>query len=161
MTMAWQSAHFCRPLVWLALVWIWGCGPAQPPRATVSGKVEFQGEPVPLGYIVFVPLEEENWDGFYSQGEITSGTYTIDAHGPVVGKNRVKVHGYRPRERNYQASLPNIVGREAYQPPTEQTVETPFIPGQDPYIPPKYNTRTELTVEIKPGANDGVDLILE
>jgi len=130
-----------------------GCGPRQPKRATVRGRVTFNGEPVPLGDIVFIPGTDEGWDGFYAQGKIQNGEYALDAHGPVVGTNKVEIHGYRSRGETVM--VPNIAGVKLDE-PAEMVAG-----GLEPYIPPEFNTATELSIEIQSGFNEGVDFDLE
>ncbi|MEO2049437.1 MAG: hypothetical protein ABGX16_23005 [Pirellulales bacterium] len=132
----------------LCLVTIGGCGTPEPDRAHISGKVSYQGKPVEFGDIVFVPSGDaaKRWKGFYCQGSISGGRYTIVEHGPVIGLNRVEIHGYRRTGKK----MPNIAGVSLDKPPK-------VVEALIPYIPPRYNTASELTVEILPGENDGVD----
>jgi len=128
-----------------------GCGAAEPDRAHVSGKVTYQGKPVDFGDIVFVPsgASATKWKGFYCQGGITNGHYAIVAHGPVVGRNRVEIYGYKRTGQK----MPDIAGKNLAE--TPKVVEV-LVPN----IPPRYNLASEMNVEIQPGRNDGIDFEL-
>lgn len=69
-----------------------GCGSAEegPPRYQVSGKVTFDGKPVPMGTIYF-----ETANGPAGSAVITDGSYdTRDGKGVVGGKHQVVIQGY-------------------------------------------------------------------
>jgi hypothetical protein len=126
-----------------------GCGEKQAERATISGSVTYQGEPVAFGDIVFQPTSGAAGRAF-AQGKIVGGKYSLDVdHGPVVGKNIVQIHGYRMTGRKRL----DIAGKSLSEAPQ-------MIDELVPYIPEKYNEGSELTVEIKSGANENVDFRL-
>jgi hypothetical protein len=86
----------------------------------------------------------------FAQGKIVDGKYSLDAaHGPVVGKNIVQIHGYKMTGRKRL----DIAGKSLSEAPQ-------MIDELVPYIPEKYNEGSELTVEIKSGANENVDFNL-
>jgi len=71
-----------------------GCGgesvPAGRERMSASGKVTFEGNPVPAGGVLFMHKESGN-NGYCT---IVNGAYTEeDGQGPVVGENTVTVTG--------------------------------------------------------------------
>ncbi len=73
---------------------ILGCGgesvPAGRERVSASGKVTFDGKPVPAGGVSFMHKESGN-SGYCT---IVDGTYTEEAdQGPVVGENTMTVTG--------------------------------------------------------------------
>jgi len=141
--------QFQSPIpVVLGLCLLAGCGEPKPERATVSGRITFEGKPVDYGHIVFVPVD--GWDGFYSQATIINGEYSLDEHGPVLGKNRVEVHG----QRKTGELAPNISGVRLNE-------QAKIAPVTEAYLPAKYNVASEITVEIRPGKNENVDFILE
>jgi hypothetical protein len=126
-----------------------GCAEGQAERATISGSVTYQGEPVAFGDIVFQPTSVAPGRAF-AQGKIVDGKYSLDAaHGPVVGKNIVQIHGYKMTGRKRL----DIAGKSLSEAPQ-------MIDELVPYIPEKYNEGSELTVEIKSGANENVDFKL-
>lgn len=131
-------------MVFVCVAGLLGCGEKQPPRAEISGTVKFQGKPVKDGYVVFYPLDE--WEGFYSQAHIVNGEYSLKKHGPIPGNNRVEIHGYESTGQK----IPNISGVDLGE-------AREMVDATTPFIPTKYNYASELTYEIKPGKNDGVD----
>jgi hypothetical protein len=126
-----------------------GCGEREPPRAIVSGSVTYQGQPVQFGDIVFQPLSPHAARSF-AQGKIVGGKYSLDAaHGPLVGKNLVQIHGYKMTGRKRL----DIAGKSLSEAPQ-------MIDELVPYIPERFNEASELTVEIKPGTNENVNFNL-
>ncbi len=125
-----------------------GCGEAKPERATVGGRITFEGKPVDYGHIVFVPVDST--EGYYSQTVIINGDYSMDEHGPILGKNRVEIHGHRKTGK----TAPNISGVRL-----NESAQIAVV--TEPYLPAKYNVASEITVEISPGENENVDFNLE
>ncbi|WP_339910114.1 hypothetical protein [Symmachiella dynata] len=70
-----------------------GCGSGAaegPPRADVRGVVTLDGQPLPKGVILFVPLE--GTPGPKTSIAIADGKFsTDDSTGPVVGKHRIEI----------------------------------------------------------------------
>lgn len=72
-----------------------GCGPSRPETAQVSGKITFNGQPVPAGRIAFWPpkgrpaIAEIRPDGSY---ELTSFS---DGDGAILGQHRVTIKATR------------------------------------------------------------------
>ena len=108
---------------------LFGCGGSGLERVPVSGKVTFNGQPVPDGQIRFVPLE--GTAGPASIEVIRNGVYAFDAKGGVpAGSHRVEIRSYDPN--------------------TPQ----PTAPGMRPrkqLIPVKYNTQSELEITLEKG----------
>ncbi|MEX2170359.1 MAG: hypothetical protein WD851_13680 [Pirellulales bacterium] len=125
-----------------------GCGERQPTRSEVSGTVTFQGKPIEAGDIVFQPVDGE-WKKFYAQGKIVNGKYEFKQLGPVIGNNRVEVHGYKRTGRK----TVNLAGKDLSK-------ATEVVEELVPYIPPEYNEGSTLTVEINPGVNENVNFDL-
>lgn len=146
-TGVWRRRTWIVWSVWLAIP-LWACGCARkPPRAQVSGEVTYQGTPVPYGDIVFEPVDQ--WQGFYCQAKIIDGRYAMDTKGPVVGKNRVEIHGYRFTEQ----IVPDISGKKLDEAPA-------MTKGLIPYIPPQFNDQSEITVDVVAGENQGMNFHL-
>lgn len=125
-----------------------GCGDAQPARATVSGLVTFQGKPIEQGDIIFQPTDKA-WSKFYAQGKIVNGRYEFLERGPVIGTNRVEVHGYK---RTGKKRL-DLAGKNLSE-------QVEVIEEVVPYIPPEFNEASTLTTEIAPGSNPDVNFSL-
>ena len=143
-----MSAHsisLCAPLVLLTL---FGCGEAQPTRAPVSEFVTYQGKPIEQGDIVFQPTDKA-WSRFYAQGKIVNGKYEFLDRGPVVGANRVEVHGYK---RTGKKRL-DLAGKNLSE-------QVEVMEEVVPYIPPEFNEASTLTTEIAPGAKRDVNFNL-
>jgi hypothetical protein len=67
-----------------------GAGAVKRPRAAASGKVEFDGTPIPAGSVVFLHVDS----GIYSTCPISNGFYKSPrGDGPIEGKNVVSVIG--------------------------------------------------------------------
>jgi hypothetical protein len=108
-----------------------GCGGHDSDRASVSGKVTFDGEPVKTGQIAFEPQGQ----GRFGIAQIVDGAYQMPAQqGPTPGKYTVRITADRPSSKAAQPA-PEVSGRPAGE-------------AYEQYIPAKYNERSELTVEI-------------
>jgi len=104
-----------------------------PKRYGVSGTVKYKGEPIKAGAITF---RAEN--GTSGGGQIVNGKYDIPADvGLPEGKYRVSISYPDPKV------------------PAPKGDETPgvVLPSNE-LIPEKYNTKSELTAEIKAQANE-------
>jgi hypothetical protein len=114
-----------------------GCGGSRADRGAVGGAVTLDGKPVERGSILFTPIEGTH--GAVAGGEIQNGHYQLPARiGPAVGRNRVEIRAMRKTGK----MVPKAFGR-----PGE------MVPEQVEAIPPRFNTASTLTAEIKPGDN--------
>lgn len=112
-------------------------------RVAVSGEVTLDGQPLESGYVSFIPKS----DGPSAGGEILSGSYSISkALGPAAGEYRVEVRSMVPTGRK----IPNYDGADGEM--MEELYDQ---------IPPKYNTETQLVVEIKSGSANTHDLKMQ
>jgi hypothetical protein len=100
-----------------------GCEEAGPKMFPVSGTVTWQGQALPTGQIVFLPLDK-NVPG--SSGNIEQGKFFSKAS---AGKTQVQIFAFRPA-----ATVDNVMG----QAPQEQ------------YLPVHYNDQTTLSVDVSP-----------
>ncbi|QDS85991.1 hypothetical protein EC9_01490 [Rosistilla ulvae] len=116
----------------LGLLLVTGCGDGTDPnRRTISGRVTFQGKPVPQGEIRFAPVAA----GSASAARITDGNFEISHRGGVmVGESTV-----------------SIVATSQASSATQEELDSGVDLGAAMTIPSKYNTQTELRVEIEPG----------
>ena len=104
-------------------------------RATVQGKVSFDGAPVDSGIITFVSKE-----GPTAGAEILNGEYTISGdRGPMVGENKVEISWMKKTGKQIPVGSPAPAGTML-----DETKEA---------IPPKYNRDSTLTVQIDAGSN--------
>jgi hypothetical protein len=109
-----------------------GCGGGLE-RSVVTGKVTYKGKPLTKGQIRFIIDNQPS-----AMGQIENGTYRIDHLGGVpVGKGKVEIDGFEE------------TGKVIFTGPSgEKAVEARQV------LPAKYNTKTELTVEITKGENE-------
>ncbi len=102
------------------------CGPT---TGTVTGTVTIDGQPLSGGVISYVPGEG---GGAPATANIEEGKYELTTS---TGKKFVQI------------SAPIVVGkRKEYEGP-----DAPLVEITDERLPPKYNSQTELTFEVKPG----------
>lgn len=105
-----------------------GCGPAV---GEVSGSVTVDGKPLASGVISYVPAEGS---GEPVTATIADGKYRLET---TAGKKFVQI------------SAPVIVGkRKEYEGP-----DAPLVEITDESLPPRYNSQTELSLEVKRGSN--------
>lgn len=112
-----------------------GCGSNSGPKVyPLTGQVTLDGKPLPAGNILLQDpaREERNYIAIIKDGVIT-GTST-------PGEKRVSITAIRPAKEKKELAAD---GSGDYEATTEQ------------YLPEKYNTRSTLTVQIKP-SNDNV-----
>jgi len=115
----------------LALAALAGCGDRGPQKGLVKGTVTLDGKKLDSGAIQFLDRDEKVPS---SAGEIKDGEYATEVY---VGRMQVQI------------SSPKVVG-------SRKLYDTPDSPVKDvtkEMIPERYNTRSELTAEIKPGEN--------
>jgi hypothetical protein len=129
--------HLCRFLfLAVATLAVAGCSSSDSGRSRVQGAVSYGGEAVDDGGIAFIP-EEGGASQIRATGEIRDGHYDLDgSRGPHPGKYRVEIFWYKKTGR--QIASPS---GKAFKNETNQA------------IPAKYNDKTELKVEVKPGRN--------
>ncbi|MEN6493383.1 MAG: hypothetical protein ABFD16_03750 [Thermoguttaceae bacterium] len=96
----------------------------------VTGKVTFDNEPVKEGRILFRAVDG---DQRAFSGPIENGLYKLEAR---PGKMRVEITASRIVPGKFDTSNP---GEK--------------VPIGEMYIPARYNSKTELTAEVKPGSN--------
>ena len=108
-----------------------GCGAGA--GASVSGKITLDGLPLDDATITFVPLAGGQRHAAWTT--VKSGQYAIAAKdGLGTGQFRVEIRALR------------ATGEKAN--PNEPTM----IPAKEA-VPSKYNSKSELAVEIRPGQN--------
>jgi hypothetical protein len=118
-----------------------GCGAGDDlPREPISGTVTFKGEPVKSGTIQFVPMAGR--EGVSSGGIITDGSFQVAREdGPIPGTYSVMIFaGDRPRPATKDGVMPGDEPRAEGKPALSVGL-----------IPMRFNLKTELTAEVKPG----------
>jgi hypothetical protein len=115
----------------LAAAGVLGCSSDN--RVGVTGQVTYQGEPVAVGTITFLPAAQ---NGIKSGGLIDQGTYQVEPKsGPQPGPHRVEIHWAKPTGKKFK----NEFGEE--------------LEFRQEGLPDKYHANSTLTAEIKSGAN--------
>ncbi len=119
------SLH-CVPLVVALLT---GCGgPEHPDVGRVSGKVTLDSKPLPQATLMFQPAQGRSSMGTTDdQGNYTL-TYLDGVPGAILGKHKVMIRTEIPGEDG--------------QPPVAKEK-----------LPKKYHDKTELSADVKAGAN--------
>jgi hypothetical protein len=85
----------CTVAVLLALVTLAGCGDGGPARFEVSGKVTYDGKPVPAGFIVFIPEDAKGNSGPATTAGIEDGQFrTLPGKGTIGGPHIAAVYGF-------------------------------------------------------------------
>jgi hypothetical protein len=121
----------CSLIAVIGFLALSGCGGGS--GAAISGSVSLDGAPLDEATITFVP--EDGGQRQAAWAPVVGGKYAIDSSsGLGSGKFRVEIRAVRSS------------GDKAN--PNEPTLMT----AKD-IVPAKYNDKSELTVEIKPGKN--------
>lgn len=130
-----RSLLVCTVHVSACVLFFCGCSNEDSNRASVSGTVTFNGEPLADGSIVFLPA---GGNGGPSAGDtIQEGKYSIGVKkGPMVGTNRVEIVAVR--ETGKMVTYGN----------------GPEMAERISFIPAKYNEESELIEDLKPGRNE-------
>ena len=125
-----------------------GCGESStydgPERASISGKVTFNGAPIETGSITFTP---EDGSSTVASAPIGGGAYWLsEGHGPNLGTYKVSISASKPSDDVIATEEPELDDEESGR---------PRRPKQKPeeILPAKYNTETELKVEVESGSN--------
>ena len=117
---------------WVALAAI-GCGGA-PEQTNVTGKITFDGQPVANGQIEFEPQGA----GRMAFAAIADGGYaTAKDRGVQPGKYLVRITATRPTGK--------LAEQDAFTPDAASAAIN------EQFIPAKYNSSSNLSVEIAPG----------
>ncbi len=114
-------------------------------RRLVYGRIRFDGAPLARGVIAFDP-EPGGGATVSTGGVVVDGAYTIEGeHGPTPGKYRVSIQS---------GGVETSVADEApgMPPPIKQAKADP--------IPERYNTKSELTAEVKASGSTSADFEL-
>jgi hypothetical protein len=119
----------CGSLLLVAALGLVGCGSNEP---TVSGMVTVDGKRLPEGSITFFPADGKTHT---AGGKVFDGHYSMNV---PAGHMKVNISG------------PKIIGyKKLYNRPG--SAERPLF-GEA--LPAKYNEKTELTLDVKPGTNE-------
>lgn len=99
-------------------------------RFPLSGRVTYEGQPIDLGSISFLPLA--GGEQRVSGGYIENGVYSVpEAQGANAGKYRVEIRWQKG------------TGKQARDPHSNEILE-----ARSEGLPARFNTGSELTVEV-------------
>ncbi len=111
-----------------------GCGDGKPRRYEISGTVRLQGQPLDEGSIQFVAKSPE---ASPSGAPIERGAYRVPkSHGLTSGIYEVRISSGERGTDIRKEMDPEQAGGEPYPIARER-------------IPPRYNTKSELKIEVK------------
>jgi len=116
-----------------------GCNSAGDGRLAITGEVSFDGQPILDGSITLSPLAK----GPSAGGRIVDGKFQIPTKGPTEGQYRVIVQAMRKTGRMI---------------PVDPAVPADTVEETVQFLPPQFNTRTQLSVNI---SSDNTHLVLE
>lgn len=124
-----------------------GCGDSGPPLGTVSGVVTLDGNPQPNVAVTFIPAE----GGAAASGQTdANGKYelfSLDRKGALIGKHKVAITTVQqPKAAAMEMSS------DSPEYANQGSSSNYNVKFTEP-IPAKYNRQTELTEEVKSGAN--------
>jgi hypothetical protein len=108
-----------------------GCGDGSN-LAEVTGAVSIDGRPVDKGSITFIPADGQ---GPTTGAEIVAGKYTSEA---PLGMSKVEIR------------VPRVIGKKRLY----ETADSPVQDIMEEVLPEKYNEKTELRLDAKPGRNE-------
>ena len=106
-----------------------GCSKGGPPMGEVSGTITVDGTPAKIGSSSFFPVDRKSAT---AGAAIKEGKYTAKV---PVGKVKVEIR------------VSKIVGKKKLY----DTPNSPVQPIMKEVLPPKYNDRTELELDVKSG----------
>lgn len=127
-------------LAMIGLVACFGCSPENKlGRKAVSGVITVNEQPLAKGSILFAP---DDRNGVSSGAEIANGEYSIAAHqGLTPGNYTVRIYATDEVGEAVEPSLPG-----------------PGIKTQPELIPPAYNMRSDLKLEVRESEDAVFDL---
>lgn len=131
----------CFLLASAALVFLAGCSGSTADIVKVSGKVTYDGQPVKVGNVQFLPVAGQTGVQPATGMILEDGSYQMTS-----------VHGKGVQPGNYQVSVSSMESIDV--------TETPMPPKY--LVPEKYSTpqTSGLTVEVKAGAAMTHDITL-
>jgi hypothetical protein len=131
-----RSLRFGICCGWIAVVTAAvGCGVGGPARAGVTGEVRFDGYPLPVGTVTFLPIKS----GVAVSADVSDGTFVLPpGEGPSPGEYKVEVVSYQETGRMVRGPSVNRSGK------SQELVQV---------IPDAYNARTTLQFTVTAGEN--------
>jgi hypothetical protein len=100
--------------------------------AEVTGSITVDGQPAEKGSISFIPVDGKTTT---EGGVIENGKYTAKS---AIGAMKVQIR------------VPKVTGKKQLY----DDKKAEFVPTYSETLPRKYNTDTELRLDVKPGKNE-------
>jgi hypothetical protein len=123
-----------------------GCQEASNDTLAVAGKVAVDGKPLEDGRITFISLGE---GGMRTSAEIENGEFSIQPKfGVKTGEQVVQIEAYRKSNR-------------PIQPSGLLTAERAAKGAVEQYLPAKYNTQSQLKVQVLSGGDNFLEFKLD
>ena len=144
MTMSFRPGAIATTVAFAAIFTSAGCSstPAdQPPLGRVRGQVTMNGQPLPGVDVVFAPAKGRPSVATTDKAGRYDLSYINTTRGAKVGRHQVFI---RPAETS----------------PDEVSAGGAKSAAPRPVVPAKYNKKSELTADVKPGSNT-IDFALE
>ena len=150
MKTAFGKASVCLLFVAATLVFA-GCG-SKISRCVLSGTVTTDGEPVPVGTVLFIPQDADpKLQVTGSSADIVDGKYTLTSDtGLVPGKYKVQVISLVDRNKK----TGEIVNAED----VKDGLVNPLDLVHEDLVPPKFGSATEQYVEVGSGRTMTYDI---
>ncbi len=136
------STRYVATFAAMVVFFLAGCGGGsdQPDLGLVTGTVTLDGAPLTNTAIMFSPVDGRPALGKTDAQGKYELTYIRDTKGCKVGKCKVEIGNLEGEDEE--------VGADG-----EQTTDSKPANSKKPRIPSKYNTKTELEANVKPGEN--------
>lgn len=138
------SARWVRTVVALACCGILGCGSdatTRGVRVPVDGAVRVDGEPLAAGRIVY--MTDQGAGQVKATAAIVNGFYSFtEENGPLAGQARVEIYAQEMELEEFESV------RDGDHSKMVNVVKV--------HIPAKYNTHSELTVNVQPEAESNL-----
>jgi hypothetical protein len=138
----------------LVAVSLAGCGGGgEDARLAIQGEVTFDGKPLPLGVIRFLPTSGGSHP--MVQANIKEGQYSLPWNeGPQAGEHRVEIMAIAPVPESVANAPDSEVAMGEY-------IRKHGRPKPAVTIPPKYNRQSELTAKVAPDSDNTFNFQLE
>lgn len=124
-----------------------GCGGSgdQPELGQVSGTIKLDGKPLSGVAVVFQPDSGRPARGVTNSEGKYELTYIRETRGTKVGHNRVEI---APSEEGGEDEDADELEGDVDSPQVKQPAN-----ARKPSVPARYNTKSELEADVKPGKN--------
>ncbi len=139
----WKRLSCRLTIMSLAMAWLVGCGGSsdQPELGEVTGTITLDGKPLSGVAVVFQPENGRPARGMTDANGKYELTYIRQTKGSKVGPNRVEI---APSEEGESEESEGSDTVNANLPARQSTKAK---------IPARYNLKSELNAEVKPGKN--------